>query len=557
VLGKAGATLARIVALATLAGAGPSLAAEPFETAAPRAILVEYETGATLFEKSPDLQFGAGSFAKLMTAAVVFQAVKDGRLDLDDSFVISDDAWRRGGAPSGGSSMFAVLGSAVPVSDLLRGLVVAGANDAAIALAEGIAGSETAFAELMNNEAQRIGLKQSHFTNSTGLPDGGQHTTARDLAILASGLVRTYPDLYRIFAEREFTWNKIRQQSRVPLLATTAGVDGLNSSFLKDAGYGMVASAERDGRRLVAVISGAGSLEARAEEGRRLIEFGFGQPRAEAIAAVVPEPEAVGSEQTPTPTAEAEVAAKAPDPNLKTGASASLETRIALVIGNATYAAVGKLPNPPNDAEAVAEALRESGFSNVTLVHDAARADLVAALNGFADKAASADWAVVYFAGHGIELDGANYLIPIDARLRADRDVQDEAVSLDRVMVAVQPARKLRLVILDACRNNPFIADMRVTVASRAIHRGLARVEPDGGTLVAYAAKGGQEAIDGDETGNSPFAAALVKRLRTPGLEIGKLFRLVRDDVLAATDRRQEPFVYGSLPGEDFFFRTN
>jgi D-alanyl-D-alanine carboxypeptidase len=550
------AALARMVALATLVAAGPSSAAEPFETAAPRAILVEYETGATLFEKSPDLQFGAGSFAKLMTAAIVFQAVKEGRLDLDDRFTVSENAWRLGGAASGGSTMFAELGSAIPVSDLLRGLIVASANDAAIALAEGIAGSETAFAELMNNEARRIGLKQSQFTNSTGLPDAGQHTTARDLAILANGLVRTYPDLYRIFAEREFTWNKIRQQNRMPLLATTAGVDGLNTSFLKDAGYGMIASAVRDGRRLIAVLSGADSLEARAEEGRRLIEFGFSQPRAEVVAVVLPETEAA-SEKTPTPVAGAEVDAKAPDPAVEAEASASMETRIALVIGNASYAAVSKLPNPPNDAEAVADALRGSGFSDVTLVHDAARADLVAALNGFADRAASADWAVVYFAGHGIELDGSNYLIPIDARLRADRDVQDEAVSLDRVMVAVQPARKLRLVILDACRNNPFIADMRVTVASRAIHRGLARVEPDGGTLVAYAAKGGQEAIDGDEAGNSPFAAALVKRLRTPGLEIGKLFRLVRDDVLAATDRRQEPFVYGSLPGEDFFFRAN
>jgi D-alanyl-D-alanine carboxypeptidase len=550
------AALARMVALATLAAAGPSSAAEPFETAAPRAILVEYETGATLFEKSPDLQFGAGSFAKLMTAAIVFQAVKEGRLDLDDRFTVSENAWRLGGAASGGSTMFAELGSAIPVSDLLRGLIVASANDAAIALAEGIAGSETAFAELMNSEARRIGLKQSQFTNSTGLPDAGQHTTARDLAILANGLVRTYPDLYRIFAEREFTWNKIRQQNRMPLLATTAGVDGLNTSFLKDAGYGMIASAVRDGRRLIAVLSGADSLEARAEEGRRLIEFGFSQPRAEVVAVVLPETEAA-SEKTPTPVAGAEVDAKAPDPAVEAEASASMETRIALVIGNASYAAVSKLPNPPNDAEAVADALRGSGFSDVTLVHDAARADLVAALNGFADRAASADWAVVYFAGHGIELDGSNYLIPIDARLRADRDVQDEAVSLDRVMVAVQPARKLRLVILDACRNNPFIADMRVTVASRAIHRGLARVEPDGGTLVAYAAKGGQEAIDGDEAGNSPFAAALVKRLRTPGLEIGKLFRLVRDDVLAATDRRQEPFVYGSLPGEDFFFRAN
>jgi len=229
--------------------------------------------------------------------------------------------------------------------------------------------------------------------------------------------------------------------------------------------------------------------------------------------------------------------------------------RIALVVGNSGYSAVAKLPNPQRDAEAIAEALKRDGFQDVMLGSDLNRADLVQALNDFADKAAKADWAVVYFAGHGIELDGVNYLIPVDARLKSDRDVQDEAVSLDRVVASVEGARKLKLVILDACRNNPFVTDMRLTVASRAIHRGLARVEPSGATLVAYAAKGGEEAVDGDGTANSPFAAALVKRLATPGLEVGKLFRLVRDDVLAATERKQEPFVYGSLPGEDFFFR--
>jgi tetratricopeptide (TPR) repeat protein len=231
------------------------------------------------------------------------------------------------------------------------------------------------------------------------------------------------------------------------------------------------------------------------------------------------------------------------------------ETRVALVIGNSAYAAVAKLPNPQRDAASVADALRQDGFSDVRLVTDATHADLVKALNDFADKAASADWAVVYFAGHGLELDGTNYLIPVDARLKTDRDVQDEAVPLDRVVSAVEGAKKLKLVILDACRDNPFVSDMRLTVASRAIHRGLARIEPSGGTLVAYAAKGGEEAIDGEGTANSPFAAALIKRLAAPGLEVGKLFRLVHDDVLAATEHKQEPFVYGALPGEDFFFR--
>ncbi|MEO8668876.1 MAG: tetratricopeptide repeat protein [Bauldia sp.] len=230
------------------------------------------------------------------------------------------------------------------------------------------------------------------------------------------------------------------------------------------------------------------------------------------------------------------------------------EKRVALVIGNSNYAAVGKLPNPNRDAEAVADALRAAGFEEVVTVDDLGRQDFLDALNSFAEKAANADWAVIYFAGHGIELDGINYLIPVDATLRTDRAIRDEAISLDRMIETVEGARKLRLIILDACRNNPFVAEMRVTGANRAIHRGLARVEPEGGTLVAYSAKGGQEAIDGDGTSNSPFAAALIKRLPTPGLEVDKMFRLVRDDVLAATGRKQEPFTYGSLPGETLSF---
>jgi tetratricopeptide (TPR) repeat protein len=292
-----------------------------------------------------------------------------------------------------------------------------------------------------------------------------------------------------------------------------------------------------------------------------------GRTRAVAQAAVKPAPKpevetaAVETQVPKAPAVETETTAKQPAVEAQTAtkqpAAGLSEKRIALVIGNAAYSAVPKLPNPPRDAEAVGAALRDSGFSSVTVVNDATRADLVDALNAFADRAASADWAVIYFAGHGIELDGINYLIPVDAKLKSDRDVQDEAVSLDRVVSAVEGAKKLKLVILDACRNNPFVPDMKLTVASRSISRGLARVEPSGGTLVAYAAKGGQEAVDGEGVGNSPFAAALVSRLQTPGLEVGKLFRLVRDDVLAATGQRQEPFVYGSLPGEDFFFRPN
>jgi TRAP-type C4-dicarboxylate transport system substrate-binding protein len=227
--------------------------------------------------------------------------------------------------------------------------------------------------------------------------------------------------------------------------------------------------------------------------------------------------------------------------------------RVALVVGNSSYKAATRLPNPARDAAAVAAALKSIGFQSVRLENDLTREKLVEALRDFAREAATADWAVVYFAGHGLEINGTNHLVPVDARLETDRDVHFETLPLDQVLTAVEGARKLRLVILDACRDNPFLRVMKRTVATRSIGRGLARVEPDGGTLVAYAAKGGEVALDGDGA-NSPFVQALLKHLPTPGLEIGKLFRHVRDDVMTATGRKQEPFIYGSLSSEDFYF---
>lgn len=227
--------------------------------------------------------------------------------------------------------------------------------------------------------------------------------------------------------------------------------------------------------------------------------------------------------------------------------------RVALVIGNSAYQAVSALPNPRSDAAAVATALREVGFQTVLLEQDVTREKLIDALRRFANASERASWAVIYFAGHGIEIGGVNYLIPIDAKLETDRDPQFEAVALDQALGAVEGAKRLRLVILDACRDNPFMRKIRRTIASRSIGRGLARVEPEGGTLVAYAAKHGEVALDGDGA-NSPFVSAFVRHVRTPGMEINKLFRVVRDDVMAATGRKQEPFVYGSLPGDDFFF---
>jgi hypothetical protein len=231
------------------------------------------------------------------------------------------------------------------------------------------------------------------------------------------------------------------------------------------------------------------------------------------------------------------------------------ESRMALVIGNSAYANAARLPNPKNDAELISATLRRTGFSRVDVHHDLGRERLLDTLKAFAAQADKADWAIVYFAGHGMEIGGVNYLVPVDANLRSDRDIPYEAVSVDQVLHAVGGTRKLKLVVLDACRDNPFLKTMTRSVATRAVGRGLAQMEPDSATLVAFAAKHGQVAQDG-EGANSPFAAALAKAIETPGLEISLLLRKVRDDVLNATGRRQEPFTYGSLPSEAFYFRT-
>ncbi|HWI11819.1 MAG TPA: caspase family protein [Burkholderiaceae bacterium] len=227
------------------------------------------------------------------------------------------------------------------------------------------------------------------------------------------------------------------------------------------------------------------------------------------------------------------------------------EKRVALVLGNSAYKNAPPLANPTNDSAVIAATLKDAGFDVVDSRRDLPAAETRRALRDFADRARDADIAVVYYAGHGIEVDGTNYLIPVDARLERDTDVFDEAFSLDRVLLAIEPAKKLRLVILDACRDNPFAKSMKRTVASRAIGQGLAKVEPTSpNMLIAYAAKAGSTAADGDSK-NSPFTAALSKHLTTPGLDVRRAFGFVRDDVLKTTGNRQEPFVYGSLGGED------
>src|ERR1700686_3226695 len=227
------------------------------------------------------------------------------------------------------------------------------------------------------------------------------------------------------------------------------------------------------------------------------------------------------------------------------------EKRVALVLGNSAYQNVPRLPNPVNDGAVIAATLKDAGFDVVDSRHDLSAAETRRALRDFADRARDADIAVIYYAGHGIEVDGTNYLIPVDAKLERDTDVYDEAFSLDRVMLAIEPAKQLRLFILDACRDNPFAKSMKRTVASRAVGQGLAKVEPTSPNMViAYSAKAGSTALDGDAK-NSPFTIALAKHLTTPGLDVRRAFGFVRDDVLRSTGNQQEPFVYGSLGGDD------
>ena len=304
-------------------------------------------------------------------------------------------------------------------------------------------------------------------------------------------------------------------------------------------------------------LKGAAAASALDTARARLAALDSGAPQP----VIMPTPSRASSATSiPTPT----LAAPVPVP----AASKPKGRRVALVIGNAAYKTVPALTNPQRDAAAIARSLRAIGFETVTLAEDSTREKLVDALRTFAGETAKAEWAMVYYAGHGIEVNGMNYLIPVDAKLAADRDVQFEAVPLEQVMASVEGAKKLRLVLLDACRDNPFAPQMRRTVApeavaastgggtvgTRSIGRGLSEVKVLGATLVVYAAKHGQTALDG-EGGNSPFAVAVVQRLATPNVEINKMFRLVRDDVMEATAGRQEPYTYGSLPGrEDFFF---
>ena len=244
--------------------------AAAFETSAKQMILVDDTTGAVMLEKNSDQPMFPASMSKMMTLYVVFQKLTEGNLSLDTQFRVSEKAWRMGG-----SKMFVELNSRVSVSDLLRGVVVQSGNDACIVLAEGIAGSEAQFAELMNTTAKKLGLGNSHFTNATGWPDPQHFTTAHDLAILAHDIIRDFPQFYPIFQEKNFTYNGIKQGNRNPLLYTYTGSDGLKTGHTKASGYGLAASASRDGRRIIVVANGMGNVNERAREVERILDHGF------------------------------------------------------------------------------------------------------------------------------------------------------------------------------------------------------------------------------------------------------------------------------------------
>jgi D-alanyl-D-alanine carboxypeptidase (penicillin-binding protein 5/6) len=264
-----------LVAAGKPAAPGKGAQSGAMEVKAEVALLVDHATGAVLFEKNADKPFPPASLTKMMTVAVAFREVKEGRLSLDGAFPVSEHAWRTGGAPSHTSAMFAPIHSDVTVSDLFQGIMVQSANDGAITLAEGLAGSEGAFAEKMNARAKELGMTATSFANPTGLPDPGNRTTARDLVRLAEELITAYPEFYKIYSQPEFTYNKIRQFNRNPLLKSFPGSDGIKTGYIKESGYNLVGSAVQNGQRLIVVIGGAASDKERGDDARKLLEWGF------------------------------------------------------------------------------------------------------------------------------------------------------------------------------------------------------------------------------------------------------------------------------------------
>ena len=249
--------------------------AQSFQTTAPFALLMDYESGAVLFEKNADELMAPASTSKLMTAEIVFHEIKEGRLKLDEEFEVSENAWRTGGAHSHGSAMFLSVHSNVRIEDLLRGLLIESGNDAAITLAEGVSGTEENFVALMNKRAAELGMTHSTFANVWGKGDPHERVTPREMAQLAAHIIADYPDLYHYFSERDFTWNKIHQLNRNPLLTMDLGADGLKTGDIAESGFGLVGSAVQNGQRLIIVVNGLKTAADRAEESRKLLDWGF------------------------------------------------------------------------------------------------------------------------------------------------------------------------------------------------------------------------------------------------------------------------------------------
>lgn len=249
--------------------------AEAIETKAREALIVDFDTGTVLLDKNGNEQMPPSSMSKLMTAVMVFDRLKEGSLSLDERFSVSQNAWRKGGAASGGSTMMLEPGQSVRVEDLLRGMIIQSGNDACIVVAENLKGSEEAFAEAMNKRAKEIGLKNSHFMNATGLPEDGHYMTPHDLATLGRYLISHFPEYFSIYSEREFTFNNIKQRNRNPLLGSMPGADGLKTGHTGVGGYGLTGTARIGERRQIMVINGLKSMQERAEEAQKLMDWGF------------------------------------------------------------------------------------------------------------------------------------------------------------------------------------------------------------------------------------------------------------------------------------------
>jgi serine-type D-Ala-D-Ala carboxypeptidase (penicillin-binding protein 5/6) len=268
---------AALVACLALAAARPVVAQTSGEVVvkSPQAILMDADSGAVMFQRSADDLVSPASMSKLMLLAVVFKALSTGEIKLTDELLMSENSWRKGGAPSGTSAMFVSVGTREKLEELIKGIIVQSGNDAAMAVAENVGGSESAFAKRMTDEARQIGMKKSVFKNSTGLYHPEHLMTVRELAILARHIIRTYPEHYQLFAMREYQYKKYKFFNRNPLLNVVNGVDGLKTGYIKESGHGLVASAKQENRRLIVVVNGAQSADDRRDDGRRLLEWGF------------------------------------------------------------------------------------------------------------------------------------------------------------------------------------------------------------------------------------------------------------------------------------------